>query len=262
MYIITGHTGFIGKKFSFKFKSREKIIILKKKFKTIRDTKDKKINIINFATKYVKEHNQKNIRPIINANLIYPINIIEKIKSKKKIIFFNFCTYFQESMNQNNRGNFYSSSKSALLPFLEYYKKKFGLKIYNIFIYDTFGFNDRRKKIFNEIVNAYKKNRKLFIKNKYYQIAPIYVEDLVDLLIQYINDKKRPKEIHCHQQKILSIKNICQIAKKIMPKLKLVFSKNNFKNKIYIKDNSAYWSPKNKLVERLNFFFKSYVKKN
>lgn len=90
-------------------------------------------------------------------------------------------------------------------------------------------------------------------------MAPIYIDDLVDLLIKYINDKKRPKEIHCHQQKILSINKICKIATKTMPKLKLVFLKNKIKNKIYIKDNSKYWSPKIKVEDRLKFFFKSYV---
>lgn len=260
MYIITGHSGFIGKSFLSKFISnKEKIIILKKRFRMIKKTDDKQIKIINLATKYVKQHNSKDIRLIIKANLLYPINIIENIKVKEKIIFFNFCSYFQKSINENNRGNFYSASKSALSSFLKYYKNKFNIKVYNIYIYDTFGLNDKRKKIFNEIIKAYKSNKKLIIKNENYEVAPIYIDDLVNLLIKYINDKKRPKEIHCHQQKVLSIKEICKIAIKSMPKLKLAFLKNKIKNKIYIKDNSKYWSPKIKVEDRLNFFFKSYV---
>jgi len=260
MYIITGHSGFVGENFLSKFRSdKEKIVIIKKKFKKIESTNDKYIKVINLATKYLKQHSSKDIELILKANLLHPINIIEKINEKKKIIFFNFCSYFQKSINQKKRGNFYSASKSALSLFLKYYKNKFNIKIYNIYIYDTFGFNDKRKKLFNEIIKACKSNKKLIIKNYNYEMAPIYIDDLVDLLIKYINDKKRPKEIHCHQQKILSINKICKIATKTMPKLKLVFLKNKIKNKIYIKDNSKYWSPKIKVEDRLKFFFKSYV---
>ena len=85
MYIITGHSGFVGKNFLSKFRSdKEKIIIIKKRFKKIENTNDKQIKIINFATKYLKKHSSKDIELILKANLLYPINIIEKLNVKKK----------------------------------------------------------------------------------------------------------------------------------------------------------------------------------
>ena len=89
MYIITGHSGFVGKKFLSKFRSdKEKIVIIKKKFKKIESTNDKHIKVINLATKYLKQHSSKDIELILKANLLHPINIIEKINEKKKNNFF------------------------------------------------------------------------------------------------------------------------------------------------------------------------------
>ena len=48
MYIITGHSGFVGKNLLSKFRSdKEKIVIIKKKFKKIENTNDKHIKVIN-----------------------------------------------------------------------------------------------------------------------------------------------------------------------------------------------------------------------
>lgn len=254
MIIITGHTGFIGKNFIKKFKQKN-IIYLKRNIKNIKNIENKKIKVLNFATKYIKNHTNKNIKEIINANLVYPINIIETLSKKNNISFFNVCSYFQYENNKKNRINFYSSSKEALLPFLKYYEIKNKIKVFNIIIYDTFGPSDKRKKIFNEIIMHAKKNKTLVIKEKNYYMAPIYIDDLVDLLIRYIKDKKRPKEIHCHQQKIISVKSICAVVKKLYPDLNIKYKKNNRIRKIYIKNNSFYWKPKFSLNERLQYFF-------
>jgi nucleoside-diphosphate-sugar epimerase len=251
MIIITGHTGFIGKNFIKKFKLKN-TILLKRNIRNIKNIKNKKIKVLNFATKYIKNHKNKDIKEIINANLIYPISIIETLSKKNSIFFFNFCSYFQY---KKNRINLYSSSKEALSPFLKYYEIKNKIKVFNIVIYDTFGPLDKRQKIFNEIIKHIKNKKTLIIKEKNYYMAPIYIDDLIDLLIKYIKDKKRPKEIHCHQQKIISIGSICAIVKKLYPNLNIEYKKNNKISKISIKTNNFYWKPKFSLNQRLEYFF-------
>ena len=104
-----------------------------------------------------------------------------------------------------------------------------------------------------------KNKRKMIIKEKNYYMAPIYIDDLIDLLIKYVKDKKRPKEIHCHQQKIISVGSICAIAKKLYPNLNIKYKKNNKISKISIKKNNFYWKPKFSLNERLEYFFTKNV---
>jgi nucleoside-diphosphate-sugar epimerase len=258
MIIITGHTGFIGKNFIKKFKQKN-IILLKRNITNIKNIKNKKIKVLNFATKYIKNHKYKNIKEIINANLIYPISIIETLSKNNNISFFNFCSYFQYKNNKTNRINLYSSSKEALSPFLKYYEIKSKIKVFNIIIYDTFGPSDKRHKIFNEINMHIKNNKSLVIREKNYYMAPIYIDDLIDLLIKYIKDKKRPKEIHCHQQKIISIGSICALAKKLYPGLNIKYGKNNKVSRIYVKKNNFYWKPKISLKERMKYFFTNNV---
>lgn len=260
MYIVTGYDGFIGKNFLKRTSIKEnKILKLKRNLNILKKIKYKNVIIINFASLYQKQTYSNDIFNITNSNLIYPVKIIQiLLEQNNKIVFFNVASYFQLKENFKNKSNIYSTLKNSFIQMLEFFKKKNNLKYYNIYLYDVFGHGDKRDKIFNAIINCYKKDKVLKIQNPKNLIAPIFIKDVCDIINGYISNKKRTKEIHINSGKTISIQRLCTIAKSVLSGLQI--KKLKSENKDYLKIYKLKKYKINKDLEStLKDFFKEYV---
>ena len=141
---------------------------------------------------------------------------------------------------------------------LEFFKKKNNLKYYNIYLYDVFGHGDKRDKIFNSIINCYKKNKVLKIRNPKNLIAPIFIGDVSNVIDRYISNRKRTKEIHINCGKIISLQKLGVIAKSVLKNLQIELLKNENKDYLKIYKLKKYKIKKD-LESALKDFFKKYV---
>ena len=260
MYIITGYNGFIGKNFLQNTSiNKKKILKLKRNLVKLKNIKDNEVTIINFAALYQKQSYSNDITKIIDANLIYPTKIIQTlIEQNNKIVFFNIASYFQLERNFKNKSNIYSVIKNSFIMLLRFFKKKNNLSYYNVYLYDVFGHGDKRDKIFNNIINCYKKKKDFKIKNPNNLIAPVFVTDVCKIVDEYVHDTKRANEIHINNGKIITIKELVLIAKSVLPNLKIIFLKNNNKDYLNIKMLKKYQIMKD-LKNSIKDFFKQYV---
>ena len=260
MYIITGYNGFIGKNFlDHTSINKKKIFKLKRNLIKLKKINNKEVTIINFAALYQKQSYSNDITKVINANLIYPAKILQTlIEQNNKVVFFNIASYFQLDENFKYKSNIYSVIKNSLIKLLKFFKKKNNLSYYNIYLYDVFGHGDKRDKIFNAIINCYKKKKVLKIKNPNNLIAPVFITDVCKIIDEYIRDKKRANEIHINNGKIISLKKLSLIAKSVLADLEIIFLKNNSKDYLKIKKLKQYKIIKD-LKNSLKDFFKQYV---
>ena len=75
-------------------------------------------------------------------------------------------SYFNKNEIDNPQ-NFYAMTKIMFKKSMSYYKKKNPkIKFYNIYIGDTYGSKDIRKKIFPTLIKNYKKNKRTTILTK------------------------------------------------------------------------------------------------
>ena len=170
--LITGCTGFIGSNILNKFKNNNKIFVIlrnKKKNKIFNHKNIKKIFyndynnlckklskikvdlVIHAATHYAKEHNVKDLEKFTNSNILLGNIILENVINMKVKKFINFSTIWEDYYGiKDNYFNLYSAYKKAFSKILNFYKKKFSsIKFYELMISDTFGENDKRRKIIN-----------------------------------------------------------------------------------------------------------------
>lgn len=260
MYIITGYNGFIGKNFLQNTSiNKKKILKLKRNLIKLKNIKNNEVTIINFAALYQKQSYSNDITKIIDANLIYPTKIIQTlIEQNNKIVFFNIASYFQLEENFKNKSNVYSVIKNSFIKLLKFFKKKNNLSYYNVYLYDVFGHGDKRDKIFNNIINCYKKKKDFKIKNPNNLIAPVFIIDVCKIIDEYIHDKKRANEIHINNGKIISLKKLSFIAKSVLIDLKIILLKNNSKDYLKIKKLKQYKITTD-LKNSLKDFFKEYA---
>jgi len=215
--LITGCTGFIGSNILKRLKNNNKVyIILRKKItnakfnnKNIKEIyynnysellkKLKKLQVdlvIHTATHYSKSHNLDDLGNFSNSNILLGNIILENLKIMKAKKFINFSTVWEDYNGiQNNYFNLYSAYKKAFSIILNYYKKKQPqTKFYELMISDTFGSNDKRKKIINVLRENYKKNVTTKIISKNLFINLLNVEDVTDAVVLIIKKKIKPEK--------------------------------------------------------------------
>jgi len=172
--LITGASGFIGShvldeclKNNFNvhaiFRDSKKNVIFVKKYKkqifpifydNIYEIKNKLTNckidyVIHCATHYIKKHDHNDIENIIKSNVLFATILLDAVVNIKIKKFINLGTVWQHFNDTKNLAfNLYAATKQSFECIFNYYKDQYTkIKFYNILLTDTFGTNDKRKKL-------------------------------------------------------------------------------------------------------------------
>ena len=218
--LITGSTGFIGKKLVIDLINNNKIVYaiirntkknykysikIKKEYKNffpIFFTKNSEIKkkifnlnpnvVINLATNFIPNPNHHQLSSIMNSNVIFPTIILDTCCKSNISKFINLCSTAQCDKNViDNPQNFYAMTKIMFKQCMSYYKKKNPkINFLNVYIGDTYGAHDNRKKLFPTIIKNYKKNKRTTILTKKLKINVVHVNDIINgikILINKVN---------------------------------------------------------------------------
>ena len=197
--LLTGATGFIGSNILRELSHRYKFFCLIRSKKKIKKKNVASINFRNFselnnilnknkffavlhcATYYKKKHSHNDVNKMIKANLVLGNKILENKNILYCKKFINLTTTWENYNGvENNPANLYSAYKLAFSNILKFYMKKLtNTKFYNIYLSDTFGGNDSRKKLFNTLKEDYKKRKTTILLSKNIKMNIINVKDIV-----------------------------------------------------------------------------------
>ena len=195
--LLTGSTGFIGsellkdlskdnkvyitlrRKISNKFKSKNIVAVQFKNYKELSNKlQNLKINsVIHCATHYVKSHNLDDIEKLGDSNILFGNIILENLEKMAVKKFINFSTVWEHANGKkDNYNNLYSAYKASFRNIIRFYKKKYiKTRFLNLVVSDTFGVNDKRKKIVKVLKTNYKKKimTKIISKNLYINLLNV-----------------------------------------------------------------------------------------
>ena len=238
--LITGGTGFIGGKLIQNLKNSKILLISRKKikiknklikvliYKNFSDLifKLKKIkakHIIHCATHYKKNHEINDIQKIFEANILLGNILLECSKKMNVKKFINLSTVWELNYNNlNDNLNLYTLSKKIFSKIINFYSiKNKKIKIYTIYLLDTFGEGDKRNKILNEIKKKLNDDKKIMIESE-------------NLTMNFLN------------------------IKDVISAIKIVKNKNNLRKKEYIVCNSKNFKIK-EIIEKYNFLNKKKI---
>ena len=209
--LLTGATGFIGTNFILQLHKKYEIIALVRQSSDISKIEqfcqiyryDNEIEsliglfkqerfdgVMHLATLYLNNHSFKDLKQLIESNIAFGANILESMRESKQEIgfFINTLTSF-EYVNTSiyNPNSFYAATKRAFYDMTKYYANAMPTLFTHLLLYDTYGANDTRAKIFTLWKNA-AKNGQILEMSKGEQLIDIsYVDDVVsgfDMLIQ------------------------------------------------------------------------------
>lgn len=110
--------------------------------------------VIHAATFFTFEHSQENLHELSYSNLIFPLNLLEAMNSAECKYLLNIGSTWQfNSAYERVPVNLYAAMKNAFECLMDYYTATQKIKATTLYLSDTYGPNDRRKKLMNLLVS-------------------------------------------------------------------------------------------------------------
>jgi nucleoside-diphosphate-sugar epimerase len=279
--LLTGSSGFIGSELLNELSKKYKIYVtIRKKRKNLnqnqnineiffknyeqlnRKLKNVRVDVvIHCATHYVKYHNEKDIKKLAESNILFGNLILENLKKMKVKKFINFTTVWENyNGKKDNFYNLYSVYKKNFSNIMKYYKKiHHGIKFYNLIISDTFGDNDKRKKLINTLKTNYKKNKLTSIVSKRLSMNLLNVKDISNAIKIILKKKINSNDYVLKNNQDFSILEIVDRINKIsVKKIKIKWQSSKLlKEKIYKYKKIKNWKPnKSKIHDIVDLIIK------
>ena len=284
--LITGASGFVGShilddclKNNFNvhaiFRHSKKNVSFAKKYKkqifpifynNIYEIKNKLTNckidyVVHCATHYIKKHDHNDIENIIKSNVLFSTILLDAVVNIKIKKFINLGTVWQHFNDTKNLAfNLYAATKQSFECIFNYYKNQYKkIKFYNILLTDTFGIDDKRKKLIpillknfnnknqnkiniprnlsmnlvdindvvkclNILLNKNIKSNNYVIKSK----KDVKIFDLINFLNNNLEKKIKINWLkNTKNHKIINLKNLLKKENNINKKILKIFNENN-----------------------------------
>ena len=267
--LITGSNGFVGKNILIELLSKYKIYVtVRKEFFRQRKRTDKNLLFIIFknhndlniklkkikvdyvihcATNYLKVHKSNDIHDLINTNITFGNIILENLNKMNVKKFINFSTVWQDFDGKENLPfNLYSATKSAFENIIRYYEIKLkNISFYNLYIGDTYGYHDNRKKIINVIKTRINSNKLINITSKNLFLNLLNVFDITNAIKILLKKNIKSGNYNLTNKSFIKISKVLDILrKKYNFKISLKYNSNRIiKFKIFKLKRLPYWKP-------------------
>ena len=140
--------------------------------------------IIHLATCYLNAHQIENIDNLIQSNIIFGTKIIEAgiMAGCKRII--NTSTIWEYYLDKKIPVNFYAATKAAFDQILNFYYSAYQLIVINLYLSDTYGEDDHRKKLIPLILKEMFKPNTLQLTSGKQKLELFHIQDIVRLYQQ------------------------------------------------------------------------------
>jgi nucleoside-diphosphate-sugar epimerase len=141
--------------------------------------------VVHLAALYVAEHHPEDIAPLIRANIEYGAHLLEAMREAG-------CTamVYAGTSWQHYRGepycpaNLYAATKQAFSTLADYYRDAAGLRLLELHLYDSYGPNDPRKKLIEQLQDRARNGIPLPMSNGEQRIHLLHIDDLICGLAQ------------------------------------------------------------------------------
>lgn len=206
--LVTGATGFVGQhlvsklsKYNYKLVVRNISSNYKNGSQILYKTDDlevfrkrvKEYNpdvVIHLASFLTSADDITNIKNIIDSNIFFTSILLESLKDTDVKIFINtgsFAEYY-DNQTKPNPAYFYSASKLAVRPIIQYFKNIIGFKSINIIPYTIYGGKSKSKKVIDFIMDSTKSEIPVDMTSGEQVLDFIHVEDVVNFYVHCLEN--------------------------------------------------------------------------
>ena len=239
--LLTGATGFIGTNFVLNLHKKYEIIALVRQSSDVSKIdkfckiyrydesiesiqkvfENEKIDgVVHIASLVLSGKNEGLlIKPLIDSNIVFGSLILEAFYNNPLLFFINTLSCFEFSNSPTyNPANFYAATKKAFYDISKYYSNTLPTCFTHLLLYDTYGLNDTRTKIFNLWKKIAQNGETLEMSKGEQKIDISHVDDVIngfDILIQLCLDNKiKNNQIYTLENKRYTLKELASLFEK------------------------------------------------
>lgn len=137
--------------------------------------------VFHLASLFLSQHAPKDVEPLIASNVLFGNQLLEAMQVNEVRRFVNTGTSWQHYNNEDyNPVCLYAATKHAFEAILEYYVQACRFKTITIKLFDTYGPNDPRQKLFHLLRKAEKTGEPLDMSAGEQLIDLVHIDDVVD----------------------------------------------------------------------------------
>lgn len=154
-----------------------------------------KIDVVfHLASTFLSDHGAENIEPLIQSNVLFGNQLLEAMRINDVKCIVNTGTSWQHYNNETyNPVCLYAATKQAFEAILEYYIKACKFQVITLKIFDTYGPNDPRKKLFYFLHEAAESGIPLNMSAGEQLIDLVHINDVVEAYLiasKFLLEKK------------------------------------------------------------------------
>lgn len=135
----------------------------------------------HLATHYVAEHNADDIEPMVNANMLFGLHLLQAMKSHPGCVLINAGTSWQVSdAADQSPVNLYAAIKQAFEDAVAYHAAAERLQAVTLRLFDVYGPDDPRGKLMSLLMRLARTEEQLDMSPGEQLLDLVYVDDAVD----------------------------------------------------------------------------------
>lgn len=131
------------------------------------------------------QHQPEDVKPLIRSNILFGTQLLEACVNGGAQYFINTGTAWQHYQGQDyNPVNLYAATKEAFQDVSRYYLEASSLQTITLKLFDVYGPDDHREKLFSQLHEAATKGTKIEMSPGKQRLDLTYVDDVVRAFLQ------------------------------------------------------------------------------
>lgn len=153
--------------------------------------------VFHLSSLFLAQHRSRDVESLITSNILFSTQLLEAMSAQGICSLVNTGTSWQHYNNEDyNPVCLYAATKQAFEDILAYYTETTPLRAVTLQLYDTYGPNDPRPKLFHLLAKVAKGGETLAMSPGEQLIDLVYIDDVIDAYLCAARQVARMKNGH------------------------------------------------------------------
>jgi len=155
--------------------------------------------VFHLASLFLATHKSEDVEPLIQSNISFSTQLVEAMTANGVHNLVNTGTSWQHFENREySPVCLYAATKQAFEQILVFYMTTTPLRVITLKLFDTYGPNDNRRKLFFHLRQAAKEKKILSMSPGHQYLDIVYIDDVVEAYLvaaqRLLRKKGKPME--------------------------------------------------------------------